>query len=119
MKEMISYCGLDCLTCPAYEATRDNDDKKREKTAGYWSKLFGREIKAEEINCDGCLQKGGRLLFHCSDCAIRACGQEKDVKNCAYCNDYSCKKLDNLLSILPNPEARKNLERINKTTKGV
>ena len=53
MEEMISYCGLVCNECPAYIATRDNDDHLRAKVAGKWSRQFGFDMKAEDVNCDG------------------------------------------------------------------
>ena len=30
---MIAYCGLNCTECPAYIATKANDDKLREEAA--------------------------------------------------------------------------------------
>jgi hypothetical protein len=114
MTAMIAMCGLDCTECHAYRATQANDDAKRAKVAQVWSKMFGREISPKEINCDGCLS-GSEIMFgHCNNCAVRLCGMEKKLSSCAACADYSCAKLDGLLSFIPNPTARENLEKLRK-----
>ena len=88
MEEMISYCGIICTECPGYIATQNDDDEQRRKIAEEWSKNYNADVKPEDVNCDGCLSVGGRLIGHCKVCEIRKCGQEKNVKNCAYCNEY-------------------------------
>jgi hypothetical protein len=93
MEKMIAMCGIICTECPAFLATRENDDRKRKEVAEQWSKEYQAEFKAEDINCDGCHSLTGRLFSHCKVCEIRKCGQEKDLKNCATCNEYPCPKL--------------------------
>jgi len=115
MNKMISYCGIDCSACPAYLATQADDNAKREKVAAFWSKMFGAQIPAEAINCDGCTQSEGRLFGHCTTCAVRLCAREKDLDSCGRCSDYLCEKLNGLLAILPMEEPRKNLEAIRET----
>lgn len=110
MNKMISVCGLVCTTCPAFEATRDNDDAKRKATAEEWSKAFGNAIKPEDINCLGCLTTKGKVLSYCQVCEIRKCGMGKGVKNCAYCADYACDKL--LKFFERAPQAKQNLEEV-------
>lgn len=112
MPDMLSFCGIDCSTCPTYRATQANDDAKRAKVANFWSQMFGTTITKEDINCDGCRQNQGRLFGHCRNCAVRLCAQEKDLDSCGQCSDYSCEKLNNLLALLPMEEPRKNLETI-------
>ena len=112
---MIAFCGLNCTECPAFMATRKDDNKEREKVAKVWSKEFKCDIKPEAINCDGCLEESGRLFSHCKVCEIRKCGQEKEVKNCASCDDYACEKLIKFFDIAPKTkitlsEIRKNLQ---------
>ncbi|MBP7583425.1 MAG: DUF3795 domain-containing protein [Spirochaetes bacterium] len=115
MERMISYCGLDCAACPVYRATQKDDDAKRAKVAGAWSRLFGYEFKIADINCDGCAKTDGRLFGHCTRCAVRQCGMEKRLENCAHCGDYACEKLTGLLATIPNPAAKENLEEIRRT----
>ncbi len=114
MKDMIACCGLNCFECPAYAATKANDDSKRQKVADMWAKMFKMPLAAKDINCDGCLAETGILFGHCTNCAIRKSAKERKIKNCAYCPDYSCEKLNSFLKIMPDNKARENLERIRK-----
>lgn len=108
MEKMISMCGLKCGECPAYLATIHDSDEERMKTAETWSKMYGHEIKSEDINCTGCLSPGGIHLAHCSECEMRLCGLEKKVANCGRCGEYPCDKLSKFFDIAP--EAKKNLD---------
>jgi hypothetical protein len=110
MDEMIAYCGLDCGQCPALEATLKDDDAERARVAQMWSKEFGADLKAEDINCAGCLSTTEPLFNHCRVCEIRQCGLDRQVINCAHCDEYGCEKLTKFHGMAP--EAKKNLERI-------
>ena len=107
-KEMIAYCGIKCSECPAYIATQKNDDALRAETAKKWSEMFKSDIKASDINCDGCPSDSPRLFSYCATCEIRKCAREKKLATCAACPEYSCQKLDAFLTQVP--EARKVLE---------
>ena len=115
MDKLISYCGLVCSTCPAFIATRDNDDAKRKQTAEEWSKQFKSEIKPEDINCRGCVTTVGKLFQYCTVCEIRKCGVEKKIENCAGCPDYACEKLSAFFAMAP--DAKKNLDEIRSRRK--
>ena len=115
MDKMIAFCGLSCSGCPAFIATQKDDDKQRKKTAKAWSKIYKSDIKPEDINCDGCSEESGRLFNYCKVCEIRKCGQEKEVKNCAYCDEYACEKLIKFFNMAPKTKTilakiRKNLQ---------
>lgn len=108
----LAYCGLDCDHCPAYLATQNNDDDLRSKTAAKWSAMFQAEIKAEQINCDGCKSTSGRKFFHCSQCGIRSCASGKGFDTCAECDDFAC---DLVKFVIDNvPEAKASLESLRK-----
>ena len=109
MEKMTAMCGLNCSGCPAFLATLHDSDEERRKTAEEWSKSYGHDIKAEDINCFGCLSVGKQLLAYCGQCEIRKCGMEKKVKNCAFCPDYACERLTKFFEVAP--EAKKNLEK--------
>ena len=111
MNEMIAFCGLNCHKCGAFLATKENDDRKRATVAQEWSRLFKVEIKPEDINCDGCLSNGERIFNYCKVCEIRKCGEGKGLKNCGYCSEYPCHKLDFILSNAPDTKNR--LDKIN------
>jgi hypothetical protein len=109
-EKMIAICGLGCSECPAFIATQKNDDKMREETAKKWSEMFHQDIKPGDINCDGCVSQSSRLFNYCAICEIRKCGKEKNVKNCAYCDEYPCEKLSAFLKNVP--EAKATLDEI-------
>ena len=115
-KRIIGACGIVCNTCPAYIATQANDDALRAKTAAEWSAMFKADIKATDINCDGCQSSSPRLFSHCFVCGIRKCALEKKAATCADCAEYSCKQLDEFLAQVP--EARATLENLRKEAKG-
>ena len=107
MDEIIGYCGLLCSECGAFIATRNDDDEKRAEVAQMWSKQYNADIKPEDINCDGCTSNDdGRLFNHCKVCEIRKCGKEKNILNCAYCDEYACEKLEEYFQILPDAKQR-------------
>ena len=111
-KKMIAKCGLVCSECPAYIVTQNNDDALRAETAKKWSEMFKADIKASDINCDGCQSESARLFSYCQTCEIRKCARKKQVATCADCPAYSCAKLDKFLADVP--EARKVLEDLRK-----
>jgi hypothetical protein len=105
MEKIVAYCGIVCTECPAFIATKNDDDAKRKETAELWSKQFGQEIKPEDINCEGCTLDTGKKIDHCTVCEIRKCGHEHKVVNCAYCADYACEKLEKFFQMLPMGKA--------------
>ena len=107
----LAYCGLDCDTCPAFCALRDNDDKLREKTAAEWSKMFSADIKKEDINCVGCTAEQGIHFSHCHECKSRDCARSKNLENCGKCSDYPCQDLRDFFKYVP--EAKAVLDGIN------
>ncbi|UYP46099.1 hypothetical protein NEF87_002384 [Candidatus Lokiarchaeum ossiferum] len=106
----ISFCGINCLKCPAYIAKRTNDNELRKRTAMEWGSV-GFVIDPEKISCDGC-HSNGELLMHCSDCKVRNCGLKKGVKTCAECPDYACNDLEELWTNLHAPEAKVQLDNL-------
>lgn len=109
MSRMIAKCGLVCTDCPAYIATQNDDDAERARVAEMWGKEFGVQFKIEDINCDGCLSSE-RLFSYCNTCEIRKCGDEKNVDNCAMCEDFACDKISKFLEGAPT--AKESLESI-------
>ena len=109
-EKMIAFCGIECSECPTFVATQKNDDKMREETAKKWSEMFHADIKPGDINCDGCTSQSSKLFSYCGKCDIRKCGKEKNVKNCAYCDEYPCEKLTAFFKNAP--EAKATLDEI-------
>jgi hypothetical protein len=68
----IAYCGNDCTQCPLYA---DSCPK-------------------------GCL--GNICANYCNTCAIRNCNLERQIANCAHCDDYPCQKLETQFGMMVN-----------------
>jgi len=112
MEKIIAACGIVCSECPAYIATLNDDEEMRKKTAEDWSKMYSAALKPEDIFCDGCLTKTERIFSHCKVCPIRKCCREKNISNCAYCNEYHCDKITEFFGFVP--DAKKVLDAIRK-----
>jgi len=113
MSKIIAMCGLVCNDCIAFIATQKNDDKLREKVVKDWS-TEEEPLRLEDVDCDGCIA-GKRLHSFCRICEVRECGLQKNIENCAYCNDFQCGKLEKLwrsFQIVSGKEAKKNLDEI-------
>ena len=108
MNKFIAYCGLDCSKCDAYQATINNDQELRIKTAQKWSELNHIEIKPEDINCMGCRMNGVKTVFCDKLCPIRLCAVKKNVNTCGQCQELkSCHKIKMIID--HNDEALDNL----------
>ena len=113
MEASLSFCGLICIGCPIFMATNESDperkERMKEKIAEMSNEMYKTNFIAKDItDCDGCMAEKGRLFPGCYDCGIRNCAREKKVPNCAWCEDYSCKKLDKFFE--ENPESKIRLE---------
>jgi hypothetical protein len=120
METMIAYCGLACDTCPIHLASLEKDLAKQKKLrveiAEQLSRVYGTTPKPEIItDCDGCKNINGRLFAPCAECAIRLCAINKNLTNCAYCNDFSCDKLERHYKY--DPSSKDRLEEIRKNIK--
>jgi hypothetical protein len=91
-EKMIGYCGYNCHLC----AARSDDPAVRQRLVDGWRRIFGHQsYTAENVRCDGCLSDG-RLAD--KECQARPCAIERGVENCAYCDDFVCKKVGHLLA---------------------
>ncbi len=108
VKDYIAYCGLDCETCEARIATKNNDDTLRESVAKKWSEFNKVEITPQMINCEGC-RTGGIKTAYCEYlCSIRQCAKVKKIDTCGNCERMnSCDKLK--MITMHNPKAIDNL----------
>ncbi len=75
------------------------------------------DLKLEDINCDGCTSDG-RIFFFCGSCRVQKCAQKKEYDNCAFCEDFSCKKLETMYNLIPpDRKAKENLDEIRNDMK--
>ncbi len=94
----IAMCGLECNTCEAFIATKNNNYDLRKKVAKEWTERYkiNPPLEPRDINCRGCLSQYGPLYRNCLLCEVRKCGFSRGIKNCKECKDYKCDKLTNL-----------------------
>ena len=105
MEKIIASCGIVCSDCDAFLATKNNWNlEKKTKIAKKWSEKYRSGIKPEDINCEGCMTEGKKFNY-CYACKIRKCAQEKNVKNCGYCGEYVCEKLDRFFNVTSENKA--------------
>jgi hypothetical protein len=105
MDRMIAFCGVICTDCPAYLATQLDDYDALEQVLAHWREDFNApHITVEDIVCDGCLTRDGRLNGYCQHCRVRPCGMARSVPNCAYCDKYVCDELERLLGLCDKVE---------------
>ncbi|HVO78343.1 MAG TPA: DUF3795 domain-containing protein [Methanomassiliicoccales archaeon] len=86
----MAYCGYRCDLCPALKATRSDDVGELAQVAKEWKKLYGFNLKPEEVRCAGCRSDGPRVDKHCP---VRPCCIKKDIGSCGECDDFPCKKI--------------------------
>ena len=108
MNRQIAFCGLDCTKCDAYNATKNDDQSLRERTAKLWAELNHAPILPEHINCEGCRMDGVKSLFCSSLCEIRKCAVAKRMETCCVCPERDvCPKVNAIWQ--SNPQVKENL----------
>jgi len=112
MDKMLSYCGIYCAECPAYLATQKDDYEQIKNIAKKWSSDT-LKFTPNEIYCDGCSQNG-QIFSWAPKCDIRTCCKDRQLENCAYCEDYTCEILKKSFDKPQN--TKQNLEEIRRNT---
>ncbi|HHY12821.1 MAG TPA: DUF3795 domain-containing protein [Firmicutes bacterium] len=105
---MNAICGPRCDQCPAYIATKSQDEHAIRRIAAEWTRDIGRTFTAVDIICEGCRVEGARLSLYCDGCDIRLCALAKGSLTCAHCDEYPCDKIR-------APQARHALDEIRTT----
>jgi hypothetical protein len=90
--EIYAICGPKCTECDAYKATRASK-MEVERISNEWTKSLGKLFTAEDIICDGCRVKNGRLSAYCAECEIRKCALSRNVETCGHCEKSPCEKI--------------------------
>ena len=80
--KLLAPCGLYCGVCAVRIAHRDNNQKLKEKLAGFYG------VSPEALDCDGCMSEV-RSDF-CRVCQIRDCTTQKGYQGCHECDDWPC-----------------------------
>lgn len=112
-RESQAFCGEICTECVTFQATRTDDNLERRRIAGQWSSPE-LPLQPEDINCTGCRADQGPPFKWCLQCEIRACGSERAVENCAYCDNFGCQTLQRAWEHAQTAKARANLQEIRR-----
>jgi len=94
-KALVAACGGYCGGCPDYLAYVNNDEKLKKKLAEEISKELSMNVKPEDIGCLGC--HGPIHRPWCASCSIQQCTEEKGILTCAFCDEFPCEKLENIM----------------------
>ncbi len=91
MKEKITLCGDNCLTCPRYNA---NTDDELSSVAELWFRIGWRDriVSNDEIICNGC--SSHKVCTY----NLVECTKEHDVEKCNQCKCFPCSKINDMLT---------------------
>ena len=109
---ILAPCGIDCIECPAYQATREKDYEKLAEILKEWAPVE-EGYEPEDLLCEGCY--GERVSRDCRVCWIKDCVEERGIPNCAHCGGYPCERLVkewNAWRVNSAAEAKARLDRI-------
>jgi hypothetical protein len=105
--QLLSPCGLYCGVCAVYYATRDNNEKLKERLVGvYQGRLPGSEnLSVQDIHCEGCLSE--KPFGFCKRCIVRDCVHNRGYTGCHECNEFPCRFIEEF----PMPVGKKVIMR--------
>ncbi|MDY6872824.1 MAG: DUF3795 domain-containing protein [Chloroflexota bacterium] len=104
MEPVLSLCGMRCDLCLAYHPNLVAHPENAQFLSDGWEKYFGFQIPPEQIHCDGCFATGNPTLD--DECPVRPCVTERGLADCAACEDYVCKKLEQRLTRFEDIQAK-------------
>ena len=89
-KELITLCGDNCLECPRYLATIEEELRQ---VAVLWYRVGWRDsiVPAAEMRCDGC-SSHKECTYHLVECT-----RNHEVEKCNQCAQFPCEKIENML----------------------
>ena len=89
MEEIQTFCGYRCDLCQFY-TKNVKSEKDKEKVSQEFKRIFGYDIKPEDVECVGCKNEGKHAD---TSCPVRPCALEKGVESCAHCSECICDRL--------------------------
>jgi hypothetical protein len=89
-EEILTLCGYRCDLCQFY-TKNIKSEKDKERICRDFNRIFGYDIKPEDVECVGCKNEGKHAD---PKCTVRPCALKKGVENCAHCCDFICDKLE-------------------------
>lgn len=106
LDQELSCCGYRCDIC---QANKKNIREKDQTSllSDKWYEYYGFRIPEDQICCDGCLSSESPQLID-KNCPVRPCVLSKKIKNCAYCGEFICDKLQSRIVIFKEKEKEVN-----------
>jgi len=104
MEPILTRCGYRCDLCLAYRPNIEKQPTNQQKLSDGWFIYFGFRLEPTAIICDGCMADHPRLIDR--NCLIRPCVIEKELNNCASCEQYGCEKLKERIVLYEEVEHR-------------
>lgn len=93
-EEVLTRCGYRCDLCHAYKDNIEQDDQRELLSEG-WNRIFGIQLTAEQIYCDGCISSNSDdITLVDAGCKVRSCVIGKAYENCSQCDDFACDLLN-------------------------
>jgi len=89
MEEILTLCGYRCDLCQFY-TKNIKSEKDKERVSQEFNRIFGWDVKPEDVECVGCKNDGKHAD---PNCPVRPCALEKGVENCAHCPEFICDTL--------------------------
>lgn len=87
-----------CSGCGAYRAA-SNGHAYQQEVADAWHRIYGLNVEAAQISCDGCLSPDDQVFYSSVKCTARRCCIDKGFKSCAECPEKSCALLERAQSV--------------------
>lgn len=81
-RALLPPCGLYCGVCGIFIASKDNNQKFKERLAPVYN------VSPEQIHCKGCMSE--EVFVLCKMCPIKACANDKGYEACHQCKDFPC-----------------------------
>lgn len=103
LDKIISKCGNRCDLCPLYHGNVEKNE--RQKIIDGFTKYHGFTMKPDNFDCVGCLKEGKQSRENCN---IKKCCINKNVDNCAYCNEMICSLLKMDIEVIEGSLKRNN-----------
>lgn len=93
-EEIITRCGYRCDLCLAYQPNIEKNPENPKILSDGWYQYFGFRIEPDNLHCDGCMSSNKNdINLIDKECPVRPCVIEKELNNCANCENYICNKL--------------------------
>jgi hypothetical protein len=86
----VGACGMHCAGCLDYRALAMNDEELRNQAAATINKETGRNLRPDEVGCEGCWGSVHEPWCATLECKVRQCVNSKGFATCGDCQGFPC-----------------------------